>query len=176
MLHMRGAPGMGSAMSPNALVLPERLKSLPLLTLGAWAAPRSGGRDAEQGDGLPACRAGLGACWPPGELRRCSCICLRVCCAGHPSCPTHAGLSKTAALRGGGRDVNSDERTAVGHQMVACSVYDMLRLVYPSCYPVYEVRAVTRCGTLCWCSDVPAAALAAAVAVLRPPSASCSCF
>lgn len=33
MLHMRGAPGMGP--SPNALVLPERLKSLPLLTLGA---------------------------------------------------------------------------------------------------------------------------------------------
>lgn len=42
MLHMRGmgpgigAPGMGSSLSPNALVLPERLKSLPLLSLGAW--------------------------------------------------------------------------------------------------------------------------------------------
>lgn len=88
MLHTRGmgpgigARGMGSSLSPNSLVLPERLKSLPLLTLG---------------------------------------------------------LAKTAALRGSGRDVSSDERTAVGHQMVACSVYDNLRLVYPSCYPVHEL-------------------------------------
>ncbi|EFN54134.1 hypothetical protein CHLNCDRAFT_135519 [Chlorella variabilis] len=83
MLHMRGAgPGMGTNLSPNSLVLPERLKGLPLLTLG---------------------------------------------------------LLKTAALRGGGRDVNSDERAAVGHQMVSCSVYDQLRLIYPSCYPVYEL-------------------------------------
>lgn len=43
MLHMRGmgpgigVPGMGSSLSPNSLVLPERLKSLPLLVLGAWA-------------------------------------------------------------------------------------------------------------------------------------------
>lgn len=34
MLHMRGA-GMG--ISPNAMVLPERLKSLPVLCLGEWA-------------------------------------------------------------------------------------------------------------------------------------------
>lgn len=41
LLHGRGMPGMGAAgLSPNALVLPERLKALPLLTLGAagWAA------------------------------------------------------------------------------------------------------------------------------------------
>lgn len=50
-----------------------------------------------------------------------------------------AGLAKTTALRGSGRDVSSDERTAVGHQMVACSVYDNLRLIYPSCYPVHEL-------------------------------------
>lgn len=35
--------------------------------------------------------------------------------------------------------MNSDERTAVGHQMVACSVYDALRLMYPNCYPVHEL-------------------------------------
>ena len=41
MLHMRGAgPGMGTNLSPNSLVLPERLKGLPLLTLGG--APRAG--------------------------------------------------------------------------------------------------------------------------------------
>lgn len=40
MLHMRGTPGgMGAGLSPNALVLPERLKSMPLLTLGE-PAPR----------------------------------------------------------------------------------------------------------------------------------------
>ncbi len=41
MLHMRGTPGgMGGGLSPNALVLPERLKSMPLLTLGepGWSA------------------------------------------------------------------------------------------------------------------------------------------
>lgn len=82
-LHMRGTPGgMGAGLSPNALVLPERLRSMPLLTLG---------------------------------------------------------LIKTAALRGTGRDVNSDERTAVGHTLMAGSVYDALRTVYPNCYPVYEL-------------------------------------
>lgn len=81
MLHMRGGPGLGSNLPINSLVLPERLKSLPLLTLG---------------------------------------------------------LLKTAALRGGGRDVNSDERAAVGHQLVACSVHDQLRLIYPSCYPLHD--------------------------------------
>ena len=82
MLHMRGAPGaMGGGLSPNSLVLPERLRSLPLLVLG---------------------------------------------------------LAKTAALRGSGRDVNADERAAVGHQMVSCSVYDQLRLIYPNCYPVHD--------------------------------------
>lgn len=35
--------------------------------------------------------------------------------------------------------MSSDERTAVGHQLIACSVYDTLRLVYPSCYPVHEL-------------------------------------
>lgn len=45
---------------------------------------------------------------------------------------------KTAALRGSGRDVNSDERTAVGHQMMVGSVYDLLRLIYPSAYAVHD--------------------------------------
>ncbi len=46
MLHMRGmgpgigAPAMGSSLSPNSLVLPERLKSLPLLVLGACVGAR----------------------------------------------------------------------------------------------------------------------------------------
>jgi hypothetical protein len=101
MLHMRGAPGMGGGLSPNSLVLPERLKSLPLLTLG---------------------------------------------------------LLKAAALRGSGRDVNSDERAAVGHQLAVCSVYDALRLVYPACYPVHELSggwepSPPRRHAFCSCSD-----------------------
>ena len=78
---------MGSNVSPNSLVLPERLKSLPVLVLG---------------------------------------------------------LLKCAALRGTGRDVNTDERTAVGHQMVAAPVEDVLRLTYPACYPVYELGGAMR--------------------------------
>lgn len=78
MLHMRGAGGL----SPNSLVLPERLKAMPLLCLG---------------------------------------------------------LVKTAALRGSGRDVNSDERTAVGHTMMAGGVPENLALIYPACYPVHEL-------------------------------------
>lgn len=77
MLHMRGPPGTGP--SPSSLILPERLKSLPLLVLG---------------------------------------------------------VLKTASLRGSGRDVNTDERAAVGHQITASSVPDILRLIYPSCYRV----------------------------------------
>ena len=58
LLHMRSAPGgMGIGMgpmggsgqlSPNSLVLPERLKSLPLLALGLSkvAALRGGGARA----------------------------------------------------------------------------------------------------------------------------------
>ena len=80
MLHMRGPPGMGP--SPTSLVLPERLKSLPLLTLG---------------------------------------------------------VLKTAALRGSGRDVNTDERAAVGHEIISGPVPDILRLAYPSCFRVDQL-------------------------------------
>lgn len=77
MLLMRGGPAGGP--SPSSLVLPERLRSLPVLTLG---------------------------------------------------------LLKTSALRGGGRDVNTDERAAVGYQISAGTVSDVIRLCYPSCYRV----------------------------------------
>ncbi|RMZ56193.1 hypothetical protein APUTEX25_002383 [Auxenochlorella protothecoides] len=44
------------------------------------------------------------------------------------------GLAKTAALRGGGRDVNTDERIAVGHAIVSGPVDALLRLLYPAVY------------------------------------------
>ena len=75
LLHMRGT----SSLSPGSMVLPERLKSLPVLTLG---------------------------------------------------------LLKSAALRGSGRDVNTDERAAVGHHIATGCVESMLKLVYPSFYRV----------------------------------------
>ena len=61
-----------------------------------------------------------------------------LCCCPIP------GLGKIAALRGTGRDVNTDERTAVGHEVVTGSSYDILKLIYPACYPVYEPT-----GALC---------------------------
>lgn len=76
MLHMRGVPG---GPAPTSLVLPERLKSLPILALG---------------------------------------------------------LLKTSALRGSGRDVNTDERAAVGYQIMTGCVPELLRLIYPACYRV----------------------------------------
>ena len=75
MLHMRGT----AAPSPGAMVLPEKLKSLPVLVLG---------------------------------------------------------LLKCAAFRGTGRDVNTDERAAVCHQITTGSTNDLVKLVYPSCYRV----------------------------------------
>ncbi len=75
MLHMRGT----GAPQPGSMVLPEKLKVLPVLTLG---------------------------------------------------------LLKSAALRGTGRDVNTDERAAVSHQVTTANVPDLMRLIYPSCYRV----------------------------------------
>lgn len=75
MLHMRGT----AAPQPGSMVLPEKLKVLPVLTLG---------------------------------------------------------LLKSAALRGTGRDVNTDERAAVSHQVTTSNVPDLVKLVYPSCYRV----------------------------------------
>ncbi len=77
MLHMRGMPGGGPP--PGSLVLPERLKSLPVLVLG---------------------------------------------------------LMKTAAIRGSGRDVNTDERAAVAAEIMTAPVADILKLCYPACYRV----------------------------------------
>eukprot|EP00889_Picochlorum_renovo_P008544 jgi/Picre1/35574/NNA_003035.t1 len=75
MLHMRGSGGP----QPGSMVLPEKLKSLPVLTLG---------------------------------------------------------LLKTAALRGSGRDVNTDERAAVSHHITTGTIRDLVKLMYPSCYRV----------------------------------------
>ena len=75
MLHMRGT----ASPTPGSMVLPERLKSFPVLTLG---------------------------------------------------------LLKTSALRGSGRDVNTDERAAVAHEIITGSTSDIIKLIYPSCYRV----------------------------------------
>lgn len=75
MLHMRGT----GSPQPGSMVLPEKLKVLPVLTLG---------------------------------------------------------LIKSAALRGTGRDVNTDERAAVSHQVTTASVSDIVKLIYPACYRV----------------------------------------
>ena len=77
LLHSRGVTASGPAL--GAMVLPERLKSLPVLVLG---------------------------------------------------------LLKTTALRGSGKDVNTDERAAVGAQIVTAPVVDIVKLCYPSCYRV----------------------------------------
>lgn len=79
LLHTRG--GFGSGPSPNNLLLPERLKSLPIAVLG---------------------------------------------------------MLKCSAIRGSGRDVNTDERAAVGHSIITGSAYDIVKLCYPSCYPVHS--------------------------------------
>ncbi len=34
--------------------------------------------------------------------------------------------------------MNADERAAVGHEVITGSSYDALKLIYPSCYPVYD--------------------------------------
>lgn len=60
MLHMRGGP---AGLSPNALVLPERLKCMPLLTLGVLHVLRGWWQVA--GGGVP-------RCWP---IRASPCRC-----------------------------------------------------------------------------------------------------
>jgi len=49
------------------------------------------------------------------------------------------GLIKVAALRGSARDVNADERIAVGFEMMASAVQQMAKLIYPSLYPVFDM-------------------------------------
>lgn len=114
-LHMRGTPGgMGAGLSPNALVLPERLRSMPLLTLGeaglaacTCACVHSGTDEPHSITTVP---SPLGLCFPASFTSRVHTALL------NPSALlcVPPGLIKTAALRGTGRDVNSDERTAVG--------------------------------------------------------------
>jgi len=48
-------------------------------------------------------------------------------------------LTKVAALRGAARDVNSDERVAVGFEMMASSADQMAKLIYPSMYAVFDM-------------------------------------
>jgi protein transport protein SEC24 len=49
-------------------------------------------------------------------------------------------LTKVAAMRGTARDVNADERIAVGFEMMAASPELMARLIYPDLYPVFEMN------------------------------------
>lgn len=49
-----------------------------------------------------------------------------------------AGLTKSAAFRGGQRDVGIDERMAVSFNIQGASVADILRLAYPSLYALHD--------------------------------------
>ncbi|EFJ52467.1 hypothetical protein VOLCADRAFT_72688 [Volvox carteri f. nagariensis] len=48
------------------------------------------------------------------------------------------GLMKCAAFRGGAKDVNSDERIAVGHFLMAGGVDAVARLVYPAAFALHD--------------------------------------
>lgn len=48
------------------------------------------------------------------------------------------GLTKTAALRGSARDVNADERIAVGLELAAAPVSGTLRILYPGLFPLHD--------------------------------------
>jgi len=48
------------------------------------------------------------------------------------------GTMKSAALRGGAKDVNPDERIAIGHFIMQASVEALCRLVYPHLYPLHD--------------------------------------
>lgn len=56
------------------------------------------------------------------------------------------GLTKVAALRGSARDVNSDERVAVGFDMMSASVEALTKLLYPNLYPVYDMSGKSLTG------------------------------
>ena len=49
------------------------------------------------------------------------------------------GLIKVSALRGSARDVNADERIAVGFEMMSSAVRQMAKLIYPNLYPVFDM-------------------------------------
>lgn len=48
------------------------------------------------------------------------------------------GLMKSAAIRGSARDVVTDERIAVGLELMSANVPTLLRLLYPSLYAVHD--------------------------------------
>ena len=50
---------------------------------------------------------------------------------------TGTGIIKSTALRGG-KEVVTDERAAVGLEVMAASVPQLLRLLYPALYPVHD--------------------------------------
>lgn len=50
-----------------------------------------------------------------------------------------AGILKSSALRGTGSTVQSDERTAIAHEIMALGVPGLLRLIYPTVYHVSDV-------------------------------------
>jgi len=51
------------------------------------------------------------------------------------------GAIKCAALRGGAKDVNADERIAVGHELMAAPVEALCRAVYPDLYPLHDTSS-----------------------------------
>ena len=54
-----------------------------------------------------------------------------------PPTGSRAGIIKGTALRGG-KEVVTDERAAVGLEIMAASVPQLLRLLYPALYPVHD--------------------------------------
>lgn len=49
------------------------------------------------------------------------------------------GAMKCAALRGGAKDVNADERIAVGYELMAIPVDSLCRAIYPDLYPLHNI-------------------------------------
>ena len=70
--------------------------------------------------------------WPLCTKHNLRCHCLT------PWLVLRAGLTKSSALRGSGRDVNVDERIVAGQDLIAASVPQTLRVAYPELYALHD--------------------------------------
>lgn len=64
----------------------------------------------------------------------------------HIAFSTHmiAPLAVLLCCRGGAKDVNADERIAIGHDLMAAPVDMTLRAAYPDLYPLHETGEMQR--------------------------------
>ncbi|MEW5302407.1 MAG: hypothetical protein WDW36_005198 [Sanguina aurantia] len=79
------------------------------------------------------------------------------------------GITKSAALRGGAKDVNADERIAVGHEIMSAPVLALCRLAYPTLYVLHDPSGpwgLSASSPLPPCSPLSMAALSDAGAYL----------